>query len=303
MMCLNDCLKTPLIQPFEAPLMLALKITAIILGVLLILCVIWWAVAYKNYQADTHALQAQVLNNTSRHTDAVVDFSTLENLPEPVKRYFYHVLRDGQPYITQTRLKQTGALKVSPTAKNWSSFEALYLAKPNPAAFLWDAKISLFPGLHIRVRDSFVHGVGAGHIALLSVLTMGKESNKPALNSGAFYRYLAEAIWHPTSLLPESGVVWLPLDQNQAVAHLAAFGLSISLTFRFNATGEIISIYTEDRFGKFGDHYRQYPWEGSFRHYQTVDGVKIPTEAEVGWHLPEGFWLFWKAKIQQATFE
>ena len=38
-------------------------------------------------------------------------FKQLEGLPEPVERYFRHVLKDGQPYISYVRLTHNGQFK------------------------------------------------------------------------------------------------------------------------------------------------------------------------------------------------
>ena len=77
----------------------------------------------------------------------------------------------------------------------------------------------------------------------------------------------------------------------------------MSLEFRFNDAGEVIGIYTPDRYGLFDGQYVQHPWEGHFRKYEIRDGIKIPTEAEAGWHLPDGWWLFWKGRITEIDFE
>ncbi len=37
--------------------------------------------------------------------------------------------------------------------------------------------------------------------------------------------------------------------------------------------------------------------------FKFIPGIKIPTKGEVGWHLPDGWWLFWKARIIEAKFE
>ncbi len=172
-----------------------------------------------------------------------------------------------------------------------------------PVGFVWDAKIDIAPFLHVRISDSFLDGVGAGNLSLMSAISIASDKNRPELNSGALYRYLAEAVWHPTALLPQSGVKWEALDESRAVAHLTAGSVSVSLEFRFNNLGEVTGIYTPDRFGRFGGQYVQYPWEGFFTNYQVFDGIKIPTEGEVGWLLPEGRWPFWKGKIIEASFE
>ena len=234
---------------------------------------------------------------------ATVDLQSLGKVPEPVARYFRYALPDGQRKIQLARFHQTGELRSAPDSDQWLRFAATQLISARPRAFLWDAKITLAPGIHIRVRDAYLHGAGSGKVSLLSAMTMGYDRNKPELNSAALYRYLAEAVWYPTALLPESGVQWQAIDEHHALAKLTDSNISVALEFRFNHVGEITGIYTEDRYGKFNGQYEKHPWEGHFNNYQIFDGVKIPTEAEVGWHLPVGWWLFWKGRISDARFE
>ncbi|MBV1915922.1 MAG: hypothetical protein KUG72_11090 [Pseudomonadales bacterium] len=232
-----------------------------------------------------------------------VDYESLKNLPTPVQNYFRNVLTNGQPFIKASWLEQTGELKISPNSAGWSTFTASQIMFQDTVSFLWDAKIDIAPLLYVRVRDSLIDGIGAGNIYLMSALSIGSDEDKPELNSAALYRYLAEAVWHPTALLPQSGVVWKSVDENKAIANLTKFNISISLEFTLNNHDEIIGIYTKDRYGKFGDKYIKYPWEGRFSDYKEFDGIKIPTRGKVGWHLPDGWWLFWKGQITEAKFE
>ncbi|WP_425532220.1 DUF6920 family protein [Aromatoleum anaerobium] len=48
-------------------------------------------------------------------------------------------------------------------------------------------------------------GVGSGQAQLLSAVTVASDRDKPELNSGSLHRYLAEAVWYPTALLPSAG--------------------------------------------------------------------------------------------------
>ena len=210
----------------------------------------------------------------------------------------------NQRLIKTARFDQEGELKIKPNTKNWAQFKASFIISQSPIAFIWNAKINFAPAFfHIRIRDSFLDGIGAGKVSLMSAITIGNDENTPELNSGALYRYLAEAVWHPTALLPQSGVKWESVDEKKAIAHLTIADISVALEFRFNNRGEITGVYTEDRFGKFGDKYIKYPWEGFFRNYQEFNGIKTPTEGQVGWHLPEGWWLFWKGRIINADFK
>ncbi len=278
------------------------KVPIIILILSVVTIAVFLIIGVKQNKSKTKALVEKLVNASSVEKSHVVDFASLSELPKPVEQYFRNVLFDGQQFINSARFQQIGELKVNPKSENWSQFEASYFVSQSPVAFIWDAKIKIAPVFHVRVTDYFKDGIGAGKVSLMSAITIGSDEDNPELNSGALYRYFAEAVWHPTALLPQSGVTWEPVDENRAIARLTKSGISISLEFRFNDLGEISGIYTEERFGKFGDKYVKYPWEGRFKNYQVFNGVKIPTEGEVGWYLPEGWWIFWKGKIVNTEF-
>ncbi len=274
----------------------------VILTILFILSVLFIAIKRKREETDTEVLRDKLLQTAANRSTSPVFFDSLSALPVPVERYFRYVLPEGQHLITLATFKQAGKLKLSPEAKQWSRFKASLYVSEKAAAFLWDAKIQIFPFFYVTVRDSFLEGIGAGKATLMSVWTLEEEMDRDELNSGALYRYLAEAVWHPTALLPQSGIRWEAVDDIRAIAHLEKFGMAVSLEFRFNDIGEITGIYTQERFGRFGDTYVKYPWEGHFSDYREFNGIKIPTRGEVGWHLPDGWWLFWKGRIISAEF-
>ena len=280
-----------------------IKVLIIVLVLAVVSTAIFLVIGVKQNKTETKALVEKLFNASSIENPHIVNFASLSELPRPVEKYFRNVLFDGQQLINLVVFHQIGELKIDPKSKKWSKFEASYFVSQSPVAFIWDAKIKIAPVFHVRVTDYFLDGIGAGNVSLMSAITIASDKDNQEINSGALYRYLAEAVWHPTALLPQSGVKWEPVDDYRAIARLTKFGISISLEFKFNDLGEITGIYTEDRFGKFGDKYVKYPWEGRFSNYQAFNGVKIPTEGEVGWHLPEGWWLFWKGKIVNAEFQ
>ena len=231
-----------------------------------------------------------------------VDFSRLEGLPRPVQQYFRMALKDGQQYIHMAKIEQEGELTTAPEAEKFLPFAATQHVNAMDPGFTWNAKISMSPILHIRVVDSYIDGKAFGKVILQSAFTVDSQKDTDRLNSGALYRYLAEGAWYPTALLPENGVTWTAIDENRALATLSDSGITVSVECTFNDAGELVKIYTTERYGHFDGEYRQYPWEGHFSNYVEKDGMMIPSKGQVGWHLPEGFWLFWKGDIQQVTY-
>ena len=228
---------------------------------------------------------------------ARVDFNRFEGLPEPVQRYFKHVLTDGQPMIKMIELVQHGSLRTSTKSSKWLSFKATQSVFPCSTSFTWLASVKLFSSVYISVEDKLEDGIGSGKVKLFNILPIASDSNHKELNSGALHRYLAEAVWFPTALLPEEGVSWTAIDDKSALASLTVKELTVDLEFRFNDNHEVESVYAEGRYGQFEKSYRKRPWEGHFKDYYEVDDIKVPKYGEVGWWIDGQFELVWKGHV------
>ena len=228
------------------------------------------------------------------------DFS---GLPAPVAHYLRHVLPQDQPLIRRLYQKQRGELRTSAESKSWLRFEAEQVTDPLSLSYAWDARVRLLPLVHLSVRDAYAGGRASSHVKLLSKIPVGGDSGRPELNSGALHRYLAEAAWYPTTLLPTQVLRWDAIDDYRAEATLSDAGQSVSLEFRFNAAGEISGVYTPGRWEKLGRGYRQTPWEGHFRNYERKAGMLVPTLAEVGWYHGGSWQKVWSGRVLESSYE
>lgn len=131
----------------------------------------------------------------------------------------------------------------------------------------------------------------------------GSHSGRPELNSGALHRYLAEAAWYPTALLPTDTLRWTTLDDDKAQATLSHGSDSVSLEFRFNAAGEISGVYTPGRWERFSAGYRLRAWEGHFHGYERKANMLVPTGAEVGWYHAGCWQKVWSASVVESSYE
>jgi hypothetical protein len=48
---------------------------------------------------------------------------------------------------------------------------------------------------------------------------------------------------------------------------------------------------------KVGKEWLPTPWGGRFRDYATLGGVRVPTTGEAYWELPEGRYVYWRARV------
>jgi hypothetical protein len=163
--------------------------------------------------------------------------------------------------------------------------------------------VTIAPFLHVRVRDAFLEGSGSGHVSLLSAFPVSDDAGTPEMSSGSLHRFLAEAVWYPTALLPTANLRWTPVDSRRAVATLTTHNPSVSLEFRFAATGEVTGIYTPARWGTFGGGYQQRAWEGHFRDYRARGGVVVPSGGDVGWYIGDEWQPVWRGTLTEFSTE
>ena len=251
----------------------------------------------RGQRRDLAAATERLLRSgEGRDAETNAEAPRLDDLPPPVARYLRMAIRAAKP-IQEVRMRQTGTLRTDTETERWMAFEAEHLVVPPATGFLWNARVTVAPLLHVRVRDALIDGEGAGQVSVLSALTVSAARGGLEMNSGSLHRYLAEAVWYPTALLPGERLQWTAIDASTALATLTSNGTSVSLEFRFAETGEVSGIYTPARWGTFAGGYEQVPWEGHFTDYRERDGMLVPTYGEVGWYVGGEWRVVWKGEV------
>lgn len=276
-------------------------ILLILLGFLLVLAAVAGVVRWR-WQART----AGFLERLQKHPAGmppVYSSAELAGLPAPVAAYFRAVLREGQPMLHGGRLSQQGDFLVQPEKNGWGPFEATHHFSVGPPGFVWDARIHMGHGLSVQVRDAFVDGQGSMNASLLGLIRLVSVAGTPDIAAGSLHRYLAEAPWYPTALLPSQGVAWTPMDDSRARATLSVGATKVSLDFHFRGDGLVDTVFTPARFRDVKGRSVPTPWQGHFSDYAERGGLLIPLRGEVGWLLPEGPQVYWRGRITNVVYE
>lgn len=249
------------------------------------------------------ALQA-ALAVAARPAPAVCyDPAALSSLPVPVQRYFRAALTPGQPLVAAVTLAHVGSFNMSESGAAWKPFTSQQRVVTQRPGFVWDARIAMLLGLPVRVHDAYVAGEGILRAALFGLIPLADQRGTPELAQGELMRFLAEAAWYPTALLPGQGVSWEAVDETSARATLADGETEVSLLFRFGEDGLIDSVCAEARGRMVRGAVVPTPWEGHWRDYVERDGMRVPSWGEVAWLLPQGPQPYWRGRVEDVRYD
>lgn len=276
--------------------LIAFLILASIVALLLALGRLRWRVSSKKLRAQLKA---------SRRPVEVTAFTTrdLDRLPAPVQRFFRTALVEGQKPVTSVNIEQRGAINLSETTEQWELFTASQRVVMHRPGFVWNARIAMFPGVPVFVQDAYVGGEGLLHVAVLGLVTKFDLRERGELARGELMRFLAEAAWYPTALLPSQGVIWSPVDDHSSRATLQDGDLSVTLLFHFDSENVIDKVHAEARGRIVGAGAVSMPWQCRLWNYTTRDGMRVPQEGEAAWITPEGAKTYWRGKITELSYE
>ncbi len=230
---------------------------------------------------------------------AAFTLDQLAGLPEPAARYFRFALTPGQPFARHAVVQFAGEFALKPGA--WALFTSVQHFRVGPPGFVWDARIRMAPGPSVRVRDGYVGGEGSMMAAYAGLVPVVDEGGTPEMAAASLLRYLAEAAWVPTALLPASGVAWEPVDDSTARATLTDGATQVSMDVSFGPRGEISRVRAE-RYRDVDGTAVLTPWEGRFGDYERHGGMQIPMMGEVGWILPEGRHDYFRGRITAVEY-
>ena len=240
------------------------------------------------WQSETRGLRAGLDAARLPVEPRIVEFQELDGLPAPVQRFFRAVLTEGQPMIAGVRLRHTGTFNMGEATDQWKPFTSDQQVVTRRPGFDWDARIAMMPGVPIRVHDSYVAGEGRVHASLAGLFSVADAGGSEAMAEGELMRYLAEATWYPTVLLPSQGVRWEAVDDRSADVALTEGTVSVTLRVSFGDSGAIETVRSAARGRMVNGTMVPTPWLGRFWNYGERDGMRVPADGEVAWVLPTG---------------
>jgi hypothetical protein len=187
--------------------------------------------------------------------------------------------------------------------ETWMPFTSEQRVVTRRPVFVWNARMALIPGTAILVHDAYLSGVGTLHPAILGLISLTNQHGTGDIARGELMRFMMEAAWYPTTLLPSQGTKWAAIDAVSANATMVDGDISMTMRFTFNADGLIEKVDAAARGALVGGKVVMMPWEGRLSNYEERDGMRVPLTGEAAWLTPGGRKPYWRGTIVSAAYE
>jgi hypothetical protein len=235
--------------------------------------------------------EVKTLFSQSENSENIFSYSQLQGLPAPVQRYFRHVIKEGQPYISYVRLMHDGQFKTTPE-KDWVKIKGEQYFTTAKPGFIWKGSTNLF-----TARDMYIADKGKLIVSFFSLFKIAAGQGEK-YDHGELLRWLAESVWFPTNLLPNGNLQWKPIDSLTAQLTFTYNSLSLLYLVSFNDKDEITQLQTKRYMGKANFE----TWIGKVSDYREKNGVIIPLAIEAIYRLKEGDYSYAKFNVKSIEY-
>lgn len=193
-----------------------------------------------------------------------------------------------------TWVRQSGEMRLAP-GRPWVPFEAQEWFSGPGVDFRWQTWFRMAPLLPARIIDEFEAGKGSLTVSIFGLLPVVR-ARGVSIDKSEALRGLAELPWRPFAFREEPWLTWEAAAPAKLRAIFDDGKTNVSAEFDIDSTGQILGgSATRPRLA--GKSFLDTTWSGSFGEYRMYDGLRVPSVAEVVWHLPDGLFPYWRGRI------
>ena len=128
---------------------------------------------------------------------------------------------------------------------------------------------------------------------------MQRQSGRETVEGEAL-RYLAELPWVPFAMTLNDELEWRPRGARSVEVSVQLLEKRLVVGFDFDEVGDIVRASSEMRLLRLDRRWISRPWAGTFGRYEVLEGIRMPTEAEVSWSLEDGPFVYWRGRVTSA---
>lgn len=232
----------------------------------------------------------------------IFNHEELKDHPELIQNYFSKVVEKNSEIPLFVSVKQKSEFKTEINSE-WFPMESDQYFTTNEPNFVWFSEYETSSFFWINAIDSYISGKGNMLIKLNSSITIA-DSWGIELDKSGLFRYISEAVFFPTKLIPSENLIWNVLDSNIAEIKFNNGDLSVVAKLFFRSDKTIERIETYDKYRALDDGFRKSLYSVYFSDYKLIsNSFLVPTYMETEWQLPSGTFKFGKFNIVDIKYE
>lgn len=259
--------------------------------------------AYRLAMADCEGAYRSLLARADPPT-RLFQREQVANLPEIARRYFRHAIAPGTPLYSVVEVEMKGTFLLGDKQKfQRYDMSARQVLRP-PIQFVWVPRLRS-RALTITGSDALVNGEAWTRFWLLGLVPVANIKTSPDLVRSAQFRAAVEgALWLPAALLPQQGVRWEQVGQDQARVTLSQTKPELVLFLTLSANGAVREVVGQRWSNANPDQrFQLQPFGGVMSAEGTFQGFTIPIEISAGNHYgTEEYLPFFQAHISNAKY-
>ena len=278
------------------------KLLIIIFAVLFLvfLFFFWGGALFTEYSIKNTV--SNLRDSTNLSDKKLFTHDDLEDKPDLLKRFFRSVSNDSI-YIPKFITVEQSAQFKTDVNSDWKQLKATQYFTTEKVNFIWVSEMKTSKFFWVNAIDSYLNGKGNMLIKLNSSITVA-DSWGIELDKSGLFRYISEAVFFPTKLLPTKNLLWNVLDSNLAEIKFTNGANSIVAKLYFDTEYKITKIETYDKYRALGEDFEKSLYTVYFSNYETINALfKVPKNMEVEWDLSSGKFKYGKFKIEEITYE
>ena len=217
-------------------------------------------------------------------------------LPPLIQQYFERALPEGPGEIDSVDITQEGSMHMKP-GSHGLRFRATEHLETTRVAFTWRARFRS-AGLPLDIVDACDRGHGLLELRIARIRV--KRQQGPELGLGESLRYLAELPWVPHALVRNRELEWTQTGEDTVEVATQIDDTRAAVTFELNGSGDIVRVSALRR-RQDGRKWVETSWGGDFRAYDVVDGIRLPTQADVFWEHEGERFVYWRGRVLSAA--
>jgi hypothetical protein len=232
------------------------------------------------------------------------DPSSVEDLPEPARRYFLYTIKAGTPIRHVTEIFMSGEIGLGTQDKpNYWPMQAKQILAP-PHGLVWN--VNAGRGLmRILGSDGFDGETSWVRFWLMKTIPIVRVGGSTDHARAAFGRVVAEAVfWAPAALLPGDAVSWeaVSADVARATVNYREMVQTVDVAVADDGRPTMVII---PRWSNANPEktYELQPFGGYLSEFRNFGGYRLPTYVEGGNFIgTEAYFPFYKAQVDDLRF-